>query len=138
MIVVDTNIWFETADSNNRDYGRCAEILTRNVGSLITPVTVIVETAWLIEDRYGPAAEAEFLRTMTTPEAVTIVDLTTNDWVRVTELVAIYADLGLGTVDASIIAIAERMGITTIATMNERDFRVVKPAHTAAFELVPK
>ncbi len=137
MVVVDTNIWFETADSSNRSYQRCVHVLTSNVGRLVTPSTVIAETAWLIEDRHGPGAEAAFLRTVTTPEAVTIIDLTAGDWQRVIELVTTYADLGLGTVDASIVAIAERMGITTLATMNQRDFLVVKPTHTAAFELVP-
>ncbi len=58
-----------------------------------------------------------------------MVVVDTNSW--------FVADLGLGTVDASIIAVAERMDITTIATMNRRDFLVVKPAHTIAFEIVP-
>ncbi len=58
-----------------------------------------------------------------------MVVVDTNSW--------FVADLGLGTVDASIIAVAERMNITTIATMNRRDFLVVKPAHTIAFEIVP-
>lgn len=48
-----------------------------------------------------------------------------------------YADLGLGLVDASVIAIAERLKVTTIATLNHRDFTVVRPAHCEAFELLP-
>jgi hypothetical protein len=35
------------------------------------------------------------------------------------------------------IAIAERLGLTRIATLNHRDFRVVRPSHCDAFELVP-
>ena len=46
-------------------------------------------------------------------------------------------DLGLGFVDASIIAVAERFTVTTVATLNRRDFAVVRPAHRDAFELVP-
>jgi predicted nucleic acid-binding protein len=137
VLLVDTNIWLETVDAKNTNYQRCVDVLRLNVGRLITPVTVIIETAWLIEDRIGPTAEAAFLRTVTTPETVTIIDLTTSDWARVIELIGTYRDLGLGTVDASIIAVAERLGITTIATMNQRDFRVVNPAHAPAFELVP-
>ena len=60
-----------------------------------------------------------------------------DDWIRVEELVASYADLNLGTVDAAVIAIAERFGITMLATFNHRDFRVVRPAHCSAFELIP-
>ena len=48
-----------------------------------------------------------------------------------------YADLGLGLVDASIVAIAELRGITILATLNNRDFRVVRP-RIDAFTLIPE
>lgn len=66
-----------------------------------------------------------------------VVDLTRVDYLRCIELIDRYADLGLGLVDASIVAVAERLGHTMIATLNHRDFRVVRPAHCDAFELVP-
>jgi predicted nucleic acid-binding protein len=59
------------------------------------------------------------------------------DWLRVAELVWQYRDLPLGTVDAAVIAAAERLGVTTIATLDRRHFGVVKPSHADAFELVP-
>ncbi|MHB1712496.1 MAG: type II toxin-antitoxin system VapC family toxin, partial [Acidimicrobiales bacterium] len=65
------------------------------------------------------------------------VDLDDSDWERAVELVETYADLGLGLVDASVITVAERLRVTTIATLNHRDFTVVCPRHTAAFELLP-
>jgi len=52
-------------------------------------------------------------------------------------LIERYADLGLGLVDASIVAIAELRGITILATLNNRDFRVVRPRHSDAFTLIP-
>jgi uncharacterized protein len=48
-----------------------------------------------------------------------------------------YADLGLGGTDASLVAIAERLNITTIATLDRRDFTVVRPRHVDAFTLLP-
>ncbi len=60
-----------------------------------------------------------------------------RDWLRIAELVSRYRDLPLGIVDASIIAAAERIGVTTIATLDRRHFGVVRPAHVAAFELLP-
>ena len=47
------------------------------------------------------------------------------------------ADLHLGTVDASVIALAERLGVTTIATLDWRHFTVVRPRHVEAFRLLP-
>jgi predicted nucleic acid-binding protein len=49
-------------------------------------------------------------------------------------LLVTYADLHLGFVDASVVALAERLEITQIATLNHRDFR---PHHVDAFELLP-
>jgi predicted nucleic acid-binding protein len=49
--------------------------------------------------------------------------------------VARYADLPLGTVDATVVAAAERLGITAIATTDRRHFSVVRPAHAEALEL---
>jgi uncharacterized protein len=55
----------------------------------------------------------------------------------VADLIETYADLRLGTVDGSVIATAERLGTTTIATLDRRHFTVVRPRHVEAFEIVP-
>lgn len=34
-------------------------------------------------------------------------------------------------------SVAERLGVTTVATVDRRDFTVVRPAHVDAFTLVP-
>jgi len=51
--------------------------------------------------------------------------------------VAAYRDLPLGTVDASLVAAAERLDVRDIATLDRRHFSVVRPAHVAGFELLP-
>ncbi|MGH9150060.1 MAG: hypothetical protein ACRD0F_06945 [Acidimicrobiales bacterium] len=49
-------------------------------------------------------------------------------------LIERYAGLDLGLVDAAVVAVAERLGITTLASIDRRDLLVVRPAH---FELIP-
>ncbi len=44
---------------------------------------------------------------------------------RIAELVYQYADLGLGMVDASVIAACERLDQTELVTLNRRHFSVV-------------
>lgn len=61
-----------------------------------------------------------------------------SDWLRIAELVATYRDLPLGTADASVVACAERLGITQVATVDRRHFTIVRPVHTAAFTLLPQ
>ncbi len=103
---------------------------------LLVPVTVIAEASWQLENNVGVDAEVALLDAVIAGE-LTVVNLTPNDYVRAVELIRRYADLGLGLVDASVIAIAERLNITTIATLDRRDFAVVRPAHCEAFELLP-
>jgi uncharacterized protein len=40
-------------------------------------------------------------------------------------------------VDASVVAAAERLDVRQIATVDRRDFGVVRPKHAEAFELLP-
>jgi predicted nucleic acid-binding protein len=68
---------------------------------------------------------------------ITFVGLELDDLRRMADLMDTYADLPLGTVDAAVITAAERLGITTIATLDRRHFHVVRPRHTAAFALLP-
>ena len=56
---------------------------------------------------------------------------------RIAELVARYHDLPLGTVDASVVALAERLRIEVIATLDRHHFTVVRPKHIRAFALLP-
>ena len=114
------------ADQDDAHHGACAALLDSQPGPLLVPVPVITETSWLIETRLGPAAEARFLRATRTE--LSRVDLSDQDWDRAIELVETYSDLGLGLVDASVVAVAERLGVSEVATTNRRDFLVVRPA----------
>lgn len=133
--MIDTGVFISAADRHEPHHDECAQLL-RTHRDLRVTAPVIPETAWLLEDRLGPEAEVRFLRFVTS-DRIGIVDATRADYDRSIELIGLYADLGLGFVDASVIAIAERLGISTIATLNRRDFAVVRPAHVDAFDLVP-
>jgi hypothetical protein len=97
---------------------------------------VVAEAGWLIDRQLGPAAEATFYRSIVAGDLAVEV-LTPADWHRVAELVETYADLQLGGVDASLVAVAERLGVAEVATLDLRHFRVVRPRHVDAFVLSP-
>jgi predicted nucleic acid-binding protein len=59
------------------------------------------------------------------------------DWRRIADLTEQYADLPLGIVDASVVALAERRELDVIATLDHRHFATVRPRHIEAFTLVP-
>lgn len=97
---------------------------------------VITEVTYLIGTRLGVDAEVRFLGDLAAGE-FTIEAVMASDWLRIAELVSRYRDLPLGAVDGSVVATAERLGITEIATLDRRHFSIVRPAHIDAFELVP-
>jgi predicted nucleic acid-binding protein len=137
VILVDTGVIFAAADIDDPCHQDCVELLDSFTSTpLGVLVPVIVESSWLIESRLGPIAEARFLNSVALGE-IERLDMSDADWTRVAELVEVYADLGLGMVDASVVAVAERLGVTQIATLDRRHFSVVRPAHAAAFGLLP-
>jgi predicted nucleic acid-binding protein len=97
---------------------------------------VIAETGWLLDRQLGPAGEAELYRSIAAGELI-VEGLTSADWTRIAGLTERYADQHLGGVDASLIALAERLGLDTIASLDRRHFSVVRPSHTRALTLVP-
>jgi len=103
------------------------------------PATVLAETCYLIDRTLGPSAEAAFLDSVGMGPDYTfqLVELAGSDLRRMAGLVRQYADLRLGGTDAAVVAICERLGIVTVATVNLRDFATVRPRHIPAFITVP-
>jgi len=110
--------------------------LETHPGPLLVPVLVITEVAYLASERLGTEAEARFLADFA-GAALIIEPLVGDDLLRIVELVWGYRDLRLGTVDASIIAAAERLALRTVATLDRRHFAAVRPRHAEAFDLLP-
>jgi uncharacterized protein len=136
VIIADTGIFGVATDADDNHHTACAEFVRARKRELVVPSCVVVEVCWLLDRALGPGTEAAFLRSVGNGE-LAIEALRPEDYTRAGDLVERYADLRLGMVDASVVAVAERLGITTVATVNRRDFVVVRPRHVAAFELVP-
>jgi predicted nucleic acid-binding protein len=84
----------------------------------------------------GAAAEINLVEALA-PGDLVQVDMLTADLSRMAELMRQYIGLPLGVADASVIAVAERLKASEVATLDERHFRAVTPAHTAALTLLP-
>ena len=103
---------------------------------MLVPILVVTEVAYLLENRVGTETEVRFLGDLAAAELIP-EQVSAADWLRIAELVATYRDLPLGTVDASVVRTAERVGARVVATLDRRHFSVVRPGHVPAFELVP-
>ncbi|NJD27545.1 MAG: PIN domain-containing protein [Chloroflexi bacterium] len=100
------------------------------------PITVLPEVAWLVDSRRGSRVAAAVIRAIaagTWP----IEPVDNDDVRRAGELLERYADSRLSFVDATVVALAERLGVSRIYTLDRHDFGLVRPKHVAAFELLP-
>ena len=136
MLLADTGPLVAGANSRDRHHQASRDLLLKHPGPLLVPAPVVVEVCQLLASRQGADAEAAFLTTLGT-DALTVVDLEAADYTRAAALVQQYADLPLGAVDACVIAVAERLRLSEIATLDRRHFTVVRPAHVDAFTLLP-
>jgi predicted nucleic acid-binding protein len=121
---------------NDPDHRACAELLQREAGSLIVPALVLAEAGYLVRKALDSTAEAALLRAAARAE-FRLEAPTSGDLDRMAELVETYADLPLGTVDASVVALAERLGLESVATLDRRHFSIVRPGNLEAFILLP-
>jgi uncharacterized protein len=111
-------------------------LLETHTGPLVVPTLVVAEVTYLLGSRRGWKAEARFLGDIARGHLV-LEPVHARDPVRIAELVVRYRDLPLGTVDASVVAAAERLDVTEVATTDRRHFGIVRPTHVEAFELLP-
>ncbi|MFI7038231.1 type II toxin-antitoxin system VapC family toxin [Microbispora rosea] len=136
MIVIDSGPLIAALNIRDRYHEACARLLQTHPEPLLVPATVVTKVCQLVEKRQGSKAEAAFLRSF--GSGLTLVELADRDLQRMSTLVETYASLPLGAVDASVVAVAERLGITEVATLDRRHFTVVRPQHTGAFMLLPE
>lgn len=133
---MDAGPLYAYVDADDDHHGPCLELLETHPGPVVVPVLVVTEVAYLLATRLGVEAEVRFLGDFAAGNLISEA-VAGEDWLRIAELVSRYRDLGLGTVDSSVVAAAERLGIARIATLDHRHFTVVRPAHVAFFELLP-
>jgi predicted nucleic acid-binding protein len=136
MILVDTGPLVAAANRNDTHHRASTEALAATRPPRLVPGMVIAEVAYLLARDAGPSVEAGFLRSFKTG-FLTIASPTADDLTRAAELVEQYADLPLGATDACIVALAERLNITELVTLDQRHFNIVRPRHVNTLTLIP-
>jgi uncharacterized protein len=136
VLIVDAGPLYAAAARRDKHHERSVQLLSSAERPLLVPALVLTEVSYLLGDRIGAHAELAFVRSLAAGELV-VEPVLDSDWGRIAELMEQYIDLPLGMVDASVVALAERTGLETIATLDERHFRVIRPRHTQALTLVP-
>lgn len=135
-MIVDTGVLYAVLDRDDRHHAAAVDLIATTDAVLRVPMLVIAEVTHLAGTRLGTEAEVRFLGDVASGELIP-EPVHPADWERIAELVARYRDLPLGTVDASLVALAERLGETDVASFDRRDLTVVRPRHCEALTLLP-
>jgi uncharacterized protein len=135
-MIADTGFIVALALPSQPRHPECAAIYRQIKTRIFIPQIVLAETAYLIEKYAGKTALVKFMRALPV-QKYEVMPMTDIDIQRAADIYLKYLDTRLDFVDASVIAIAERLKIQTILTLDRRDFSLVRPAHVDYLTLLP-
>jgi predicted nucleic acid-binding protein len=135
-LVLDTGPLLAALDAADPDHARCAALIEDSGEDLLVPALVLSELDYWCHERLAASVWLAFLEDMLAG-AYRVESPTHGDLERCHELQSTYADLRLGVVDASVLALVERLGEPKLATLDHRHFATVRPPHVEALELLP-
>ncbi|MCI5150939.1 MAG: PIN domain-containing protein [Candidatus Electrothrix sp. MAN1_4] len=134
--ILDTGFFYATIDKKDRNHPRVIQALPTVSEEILLPVPVLVEVSYLLASRLDHSSMRRCIRQLS-DGPLQLLSILLSDIPRIHELLEQYADLKLDFVDAAIVALAERLNIQKILTVDLRDFRTIRPKHCAYFDIVP-
>lgn len=102
----------------------------------LVPSAVLPELAYMVLRDAGYEPLIRFLRSLVRNPS-RLVTITADDLVRSTEIMEQYADTRIDFVDCMVAAMAERLNISRVLTVDQQHFRILRPKHVPAFEILP-
>lgn len=135
-VVVDTSAVIAMYNRGDRWHEATVRTLSGERSAVYVPQTVVTESGLRASASWTPDRVATLIRGLASSTWRTEC-LTEQDLERTAEILATYADSRIDFVDASVVAVAERIGARRIYTLDRRDFSTVRPRHVEAFELLP-
>ena len=133
-VLLDTGIVYAYYDRSDRWHARARRLIEQEQRGLLLPAPVIPEVDWLLGQRIGASGQSTFYAGIVDGYYL-VADLPRAAYARVAELNRRFADLQLGFVDASIVALGESLGLRRIATTDRRHFDPLAAAFS--LQLVP-
>jgi len=133
-VLVDAGPLVALIDRGDDHHQRCVDALRGLRDPLMTVWPAVTEAMYLL----GPSWPAQAaLWEMVESEAVALLPLDGEDVPRMAELMRKYKDLPMDLVDAALVRVAERERIRQVFTLDQRDFRVYRPAGLGRLSLLP-
>ena len=133
--IVDAGPLLASLDRRDRDHVLSAEVLRRRDLDLVIPALVIAEVVHFAAVRLGPRGEAAFVRSL---RDLDVEPPHPDDWPLIADLVERYRDFPIGTVDASMAVLADRLDTDLIVTLDRRHFGAIRSPQGRSFRILPE
>ena len=134
--LLDTSYLYALINKSDLSHKKVLSSLASVNGAVYLPTVAVTEVAYLIGRDIGSPAVADFLDALVTGDFV-LVEPESEDLQRAASIIRKYHDAHIDLVDAVLAATAERLNITHILTLDQRHFRLFRPNHAVAFEIIP-
>lgn len=134
--LLDTGFLYAGIDRTDNRHLEVKEVIEGIRGNVILPVPVITETTYFLSRNMGLEAVAQFLDNLRFSDFI-IENPIHEDYIRSAEFLRKYNDAKIDFVDVCIVSMSERRNISKILTIDRRHFRMFRPAHCDAFEILP-
>lgn len=138
-VIADTGFVVALLNPRDRRHSDVAPVARslRVLPWLVTPA--LTEICYLLESRGGRLVVQQFVDRLNDPNpGLALLDPHAEDYARTAQILARYGDSGVDFVDALVVAVAERLDIRTVLTLDRRHFGLIRPAHCPAFDLLPE
>lgn len=134
-VIADSGFIVALTNSSDKRHAEVQPIYLQ-YPKILVPQLVLVEVAYLIGRDVGIPTVVRFLKGIPASR-FELIEATAQDIERIAQILEQYADSKVDFVDASVMAIAERLDITTVLTIDRRDFSLFRPRHCSSFMLLP-
>ncbi len=132
--LVDAGPLVAVFDADDKQHAACLDALKDLRGTLHTVWPAVTEALHLLS--FSLQAQDGVLEWIASGSLAPL-EINPSDLPRVRELMNKYRDLPMDFTDASLVAVAERVDIRRIFTVDRRDFKLYRPRHVPTFTLLP-
>jgi predicted nucleic acid-binding protein len=136
-LVLDTGPIVALLDGADPEHARCVAMVHEVREDLVVPAIVLVEVDYWLRKLYGPGPWQTFVEDVANG-AYRLHHLDEDGLLRAAEIERSYESLDLGLVDAAVMVTCERLAETKVATLDRRDFAIVRPSHCESLTLLPR
>ncbi|MFM2311121.1 MAG: hypothetical protein RLZZ04_397 [Cyanobacteriota bacterium] len=134
LSIIDSGVLLAYYSANDQYHQQVSQFLESCTSRLVTTHSCVTEVMWLLSSSWQ--TQNEFLLDVS-KELYECIPLLPQDFIRIAELNAQYADLPGDFADLSLVAISERLNISAIATLDS-DFYIYRRYRNQPFDRIFK